>query len=78
MDQARFSVYRFLEDGSCDFVRKDVNVEAAVNAFAICVGVQNGSTRRVIILVGDCVHIEWTSGGGISYSRKATCSCTLL
>ena len=68
MEDARFSVYKFAADGSCDFVRRDVNAEAAVNAFATCVGAQNG---RVIILVGDSVHIEWTNRGGISCARKA-------
>ena len=68
MDDARFSVFQFLEDGTCEYIRRSVNVDAAVNAFAACVGSQNGATRTVIILAGNCVHIEWTFGGGI---RKA-------
>jgi hypothetical protein len=70
MDQARFSVFQFLENGSAEYVKKDVNLDVAVNAFANCVGAA-GTTRRVIIMVGDCVHIEWTFRGGVSVARKA-------
>lgn len=70
MGQARFSVCKFAADGTRDFVRRDVNVEVAVDAFATCVGAQYGTTRRVILLAGDCVHIEWTLGGGLIFARK--------
>lgn len=70
MDQARFSVFQFLENGSAEYVKKDVNLDVAVNAFANCVGVA-GTTRKVIILAGDSIHVEWTFRAGISVAKKA-------
>ena len=66
MDQARFSVCQYLEDGSCEYVRRYVGVDQAVEAFSNCVVAR--STKRVIVTDGQ-VSLEWTFGGGIT--RKA-------
>lgn len=70
MDQARFSVVEFTEDGHAGYVQRDVNVDEAVNSFASCIGTKNDSRRRVIILVGDHIHVEWTPQTGMNCARK--------
>jgi len=63
MDQARFSVCQYLEDGSCEYVRRYVDVDQAVEAFSNCVVAAPG--RRVVVTNGQ-VNLEWTLRGGIS------------
>jgi len=70
MDEG-FSVVEFAEDGTAEYVRRGVDIDAAVNAFASCIGTKDESKRRVIILLGAEIHIEWTPQTGMSYARKA-------
>jgi hypothetical protein len=65
MDQARFSVCQFFEDGSQEYIQQSVDVERAVEAFSNCVVAV--STTRVVVTNGQ-VSLEWTYGQGM---RKA-------
>jgi len=71
MDRARFSVFQFLDDGTCNYVRTDANIDDAVAVFATivnCVGARIGTTRRVVITDGRD-SVQWTFGRGISYLK---------
>jgi len=63
MDEERFSVCQYREDGSYEYVRRYVNVDQAVEAFSNCVAA--ASSRRVVVTNGQ-VDVEWTLRGGIS------------
>lgn len=62
MEQARFSVYRYLEDSSQHYVRQSVDIDEAVEAFSNCIAA--ASSGRVVVTNGQ-VNVEWTLRGGI-------------
>jgi hypothetical protein len=61
MDQARFSVCRYGEDGIAEYVTRLVGLAKAVEIFSTCVSA--GSSKRVIVTNGE-VNLEWTLQGG--------------
>ncbi len=67
----KFSVCQFLEDGSYEYVRRDILVEEALEvAKSYCnnVSAKLGLTKRVIITdSGDCTVFEWKSGEGVVF-----------
>lgn len=69
-----FSVCQFFEDGSYEYVRRNVSAEEAVNAakhYTTSVGARMGMTRRVIITDGgDYCNFEWKYGEGITYPPR--------
>ncbi len=68
MDKDTFSVVQYFADDSHEYVKRNVSPEEAVDAFATystCVKAQSGSTKRVAIMIGDCVTFEWLYGKGI-------------
>jgi hypothetical protein len=69
-----FSVCQFFRDDSCEYVRRFVGVQEAVEAARHCstsVGAQIGTTVRVIITDGgDCTNFEWRFGQGIVYPPR--------
>lgn len=69
--QGEFSVCQFFEDGSYEYVRRNVGPEEAVTAakhYTSSVGAKIGTTQRVIITDGgDCTNFEWQFGKGITY-----------
>lgn len=67
MSEERFSVCQYREDGSCEYVRRFVGVDEAVEAFSQRVG----GHARVIVTDGDGVNLEWTFRGGMRNPRKA-------
>jgi len=75
-DEGGFDVCQFFEDGSHEYVRRNVSAEEAVNAakhYTESVGVRMGFTKRVIIIDSDdfCTF-EWKNGEGVTYPpRKA-------
>jgi hypothetical protein len=76
--RAEFSVAQFFADGSWQYVRRYVGVEAAVEAayhYTHSVGAQVGTTRRVIITDGgDLVAFEWQFGAGVVFPSRAQCA----
>ena len=66
-----FSVCQFFRDDSCEYVRRFVGAEEAVEAarhYSTSVGAQIGTTVRVIITDGgDCCNFEWRFGEGVTY-----------
>jgi hypothetical protein len=66
MSNEPFSVCRFFQDNSYEYVKRNVDVDEAVEAFSKCVG----GCSRVIVMVGDSVNLEWTFRGGLDYPRK--------
>jgi hypothetical protein len=72
--QGEFSVCQFFEDGSYEYVRRNVGAEEAVNAakhYTSSVGAQLGTTRRVIITDGgDSTNFEWKYGEGVTYPPR--------
>jgi hypothetical protein len=73
-DAHEFSVCQFFEDGSYEYVRRNVSAEEAVNAakhYTTSVGARMGMTKRVIITDGgDCTNFEWKYGEGITYPPR--------
>jgi hypothetical protein len=65
----KYSVCQFFEDGSYEYVRKHVDVQQAVDAFAHYtnnVASRMGITKRVIITdSGDCIVVEWQHEKGL-------------
>ena len=70
MDKDRFSVLRYFEDNSHEYVERDVTVDEAVESFASYttgIGAWLGTTTRVIVTDGDnVVSLEWTFETGIT------------
>lgn len=69
-----FSVCQFFEDGSYEYVRRNVSAEEAVNVAKIYtsnVAAKLGITRRVIITDGgDFTNFEWRVGDGVVYPPR--------
>ena len=70
-DTGEFSVCQFFEDGSYEYVRRNVDPKTAVEAahhYCHSVGAQIGTTVRVIITDGgDCCNFEWQFGKGVTF-----------
>ncbi len=66
-----YSVCQFFEDGSYEYVRRNVEPEEAVKAakhYTSSVAAKLGVTRRVIITDGgDCINFEWQYGKGVTF-----------
>ena len=66
-----FSVVQFFEDGTYEYVRRNVGPAEAVETarrYTESVGAQIGTTRRVIITDGgDFTNFEWRYGKGVTY-----------
>jgi hypothetical protein len=66
-----FSVCQFFEDGSSEYVRRNVGAEEAVKAarhYTDNVAAKMGITSRVIITDGgDYCVFEWKRGEGVTY-----------
>lgn len=69
------NVVQFFEDGSYEYVRRNVGAEEAVKTarhYCESVGARVGTTRRVIITDdGDSTNFEWRFGEGIVYPTTA-------
>ena len=65
----QFNVVQFFEDGSCEYVARDLYAAAAaklMNQLAQSVGARIGTTVRIIITDGgDCLAAEWRWGEGL-------------
>jgi hypothetical protein len=74
-DEETFNTVQFFEDGSYEYVRRNVSGQEAVEAshhYCTSVGARIGTTRRVIVTdSGDCTVFEWRFGEGIVYPTKA-------
>jgi cellulase/cellobiase CelA1 len=70
-DREEFSVCQFFEDGTSEYVRRNVGPKEAVDAahhYCNSVGARMGFTKRVIITDGgDCVNFEWVYGKGVTF-----------
>jgi hypothetical protein len=70
-DRGEFSVCQFFEDGSYEYVRRNVGPQEAVETakrYSESVGAQIGTTRRVIITdADDFTNFEWKYGEGVTY-----------
>lgn len=70
-----FSVCQFFEDGSYEYVRRNVGAEEAVTAarhYTDNVAAKMGITQRVIITDGgDACVFEWKRGEGVIYPTPA-------
>lgn len=70
-DTGEFNVVQFFEDGSFEYVRRNVSATDAVNAahhYCNSVGAKIGTTTRVIITDGgDCTNFEWIFGKGVTF-----------
>jgi hypothetical protein len=68
---SEFNVCQFFEDGSYEYVRRNVGAEEAVKAahhYCHSVGAKIGTTKRVIITDdGNCVNFEWKFGEGVTF-----------
>jgi hypothetical protein len=67
MEQDLFSVVQYYDDDSFEYVARNVGPEAAASVFAIsalCAEAQVGLTKRITIMIGDCVGFEWVYGQG--------------
>ena len=66
-----FSVCQFFDDGSYEYVRRDVGALEAVQAaghYCNSVGAKLGITKRVIITDGgDYICFEWQHGKGVTF-----------
>lgn len=66
-----FSVCQFFDDGTYEYVRRNVSAEEAMQAFAHYthnVATRMGWVKRVIITdTGDCTCFEWQNGLGITF-----------
>lgn len=77
---AQFSVCQFFQDGSYEYVRRFVEAEEAVAAFAHYT--QNpasriGIVRKVIITDGDdCINMEWQFEKGIVFPTMKSLNST--
>lgn len=71
MSENEFNVCQFFEDGSYEYVRRNVGAEEAVKAahhYCHSVGAKIGTTVRVIITDGgDCCNFEWKFGEGVTF-----------
>ena len=71
MSQGEFSVCQFFEDGTSEYVRRNVDAEEAVTTarhYTDNVAAKMGITKRVIITDGgDFCVFEWLSGKGVVY-----------
>jgi hypothetical protein len=71
MSGETFNVVQFLEDGTQEYVRRNVGAEEAVTAahhYCHSVGARMGITRRVIITDdADCCAFEWKHGEGVTF-----------
>ena len=67
----RFSVCQFFDDGGCEYVRRSVPVEQAVEAFehyTTSGAARIGMVVRVIITDdGDCIAAEWQREHGLTF-----------
>ena len=72
--QELFNVVQFFEDGTYEYVRRNVTpAEAAKAAGHYCtsVGAKMGFTKRVIVTdMGDCVVFEWQYDKGVTFPTK--------
>lgn len=66
-----FNVAQFFEDGSYEYVRRNVGARQAVEAakhYCTSIGARTGMVRRVIITDSDdYTNFEWKFGEGITY-----------
>ncbi len=60
MEDGRFSVCRYREDGSNDYIRQSVNLDQAVEAFCRCIH----QCPQVVVSDGDRRTLVWTLEGG--------------
>jgi hypothetical protein len=61
MDDARFSVLQYLDDGSSVYLRRSVNVDVAVEAFA-----QGVDDSKHLIVTDGRISLAWECGKGLS------------
>lgn len=70
MDEERFSVCRVFDDGTCEYVQRDVTVAVAVEAFASSttgIGPWLGTVQQVVVMdLDNVVSLEWNFGKGIT------------
>ncbi|SRR5258705_11079638 len=68
-----FNVCQFFEDGSYEYVRRNVSPEEAALAFRTYThnpAAKIGLTKRVIITDGgDCTNAEWKYGEGLVFPK---------
>lgn len=66
-----FSVCQFFEDGSYEYVRRNVGPEEAVKAahhYCYSVAARCGITRKVTIVDGgNFINFQWEYGKGITF-----------
>jgi len=66
-----FNVCQFFEDGSCEYVRHNVDAKSAVEAahhYCTSVAARTGITRRVIITDGDDnTNFVWEFDKGVTF-----------
>ena len=62
MDQARFSVSRYL-DGSSIYNRQSIALDKAVELFAVCIEAQ--ISKQVVLLKDGGTYVQWTAEEGI-------------
>jgi hypothetical protein len=71
MDSGEFSVCRFNDDGTYEYVRRGVDAREAVETAKVYTSnpaALLGITKRVIITDGgDCTNFEWRFGEGVVY-----------
>jgi hypothetical protein len=71
-----YNVVQFFEDGSYEYVRRNVPALEAVTAakhYTTSVGARLGFTRRVIITdEDDFTNFEWKFGEGVTFPKKET------
>jgi len=61
MDQGKYSVRQYLQDGTHQYVSTAVSLNQAVEDFSNCVVA--ASTKRVIVTDGQ-IRVQWTQEGG--------------
>ena len=65
MDERVFTVCRYLDDGSHEYIQRDVRLAAAVEAFATCV-TDTWSARVVVTDLWNRSQLEWNLVSGIA------------
>lgn len=74
MSDGEFSVCQFFDDGTYEYVRRNVDPREAVEAakhYTTSVAAQMGFVVRVIITDGgDCTNFEWKRGEGVVYPPR--------
>jgi hypothetical protein len=67
----KFNVVQFFDDGTYEYVRRNVDAEEAVNAakhYCTSVGAKLGMVRQVLITdQGDITVFQWKFGEGIVF-----------